>query len=73
MQIWPDFASQYCRKLKKPFPPYYGEQVKIAGELERKMAEVEKMRKAALRQMDSLQALPAAIIRGVFDFEEPRP
>ncbi len=51
-----------------PLPPTLDDQIAIANELERKMAEVETMRQAALRQIESIEAMPGAILREVFDF-----
>jgi len=49
-----------------PLPPTTEDQSNIANELERKMAEVEKMRQAALRQKEAAEAIMGAILRDVF-------
>jgi len=51
-----------------PLPPALDDQIRIATELERKMAEVEKMRQAADKELEAIEALPGAILREVFDF-----
>jgi len=40
--------------------------------LEWKIAEVKKMWQAALRQLETIEALPAAVLRRVFDVQEPK-
>ena len=52
-----------------PLPPTLDDQITIASELERKMAEVNKIQQAADRQLEAIEALPGAILREVFDFE----
>ncbi|MBM3236417.1 hypothetical protein FJZ31_08980 [Candidatus Poribacteria bacterium] len=52
-----------------PLPPTLGDQIAIANELERKMAEVNKIRRAGDIQLEAIEALPGAILREVFDFE----
>ena len=49
-----------------PLPPTLEDQLAIANELERKMAEVEKMRQAALRQKEAAEAIHEAIFREIF-------
>ena len=58
------------KKIFIPFPPILDDQERIANELERKMAEIEKMRQAADNQLEAIEALPGAILRVAFDFEE---
>lgn len=53
-----------------PLPPNLDDQIAIANELERKMAEIEKMWQAAGKQLESIETLPGAILREVFDFEK---
>ncbi len=48
----------------------FTDQIAIANELERRMAEIEKLLKAADKQMEAINALPGAILEEVFDFEE---
>jgi len=55
-----------------PLPPTVAHQEGIASELERRMAEVERMRQVADRQLEAIEALPGAILREVFDFEPER-
>ncbi|MDP3104546.1 MAG: restriction endonuclease subunit S [Candidatus Methanoperedens sp.] len=54
-------------KLKVPLPSNSNTS---AAELDRKMAELEKARQAAERQLEAIKMLPGAILREVFDFEE---
>lgn len=56
--------------LNIPFPPTIDDQFAIANELEKKMAEVESMRQAAIKQLEAIDALQSAILREVFDFGE---
>ncbi len=61
-----------------PLPPTIDDQIRIAGELERKMAEVETMRQAAKRQLEAAKAMSSAILSEIFscdtfkDFELAR-
>ena len=57
-------------EAKIPLPPTIDDQIRIASELERKMAELNRMRQAAEQQLEAIEALPGAILREVFDFEE---
>ena len=50
--------------------PALDDQIRIASELECKMTELDKMRQAAEQQLEAIEALPGAILREVFDFEE---
>jgi len=56
--------------IEIPLPPTLDDQTAIANELERKMSEVNKIRQATERQLEAIEALPGAILREVFDFEE---
>ena len=53
-----------------PLPPTLDDQITLASELERKMTEVSKIRQAIDRQLEAIEALPGAILREAFDFEE---
>lgn len=57
-------------KVKIPLPPTHEDQKAIANDLERKMAEVEKMRQAALRQKEAATAMQGAILREAFPWKE---
>jgi len=52
-----------------PFPPTSEDQRTIAGELEKKMVEVEKMRQAALRQKEAAEALYKSKLREIFPYK----
>jgi type I restriction enzyme S subunit len=62
--------TDIVKNLRFPIPSDFNEQIKICKKLENKMGEVEKMRESALKQLETIQALPAAILREVFDFQE---
>lgn len=68
--IFNAIGKDEIKSIKFPLPPTLDEQISIANELERKMAEVEKIREVAGRQNKAIEALPGAILREVFDFEE---
>ena len=53
-----------------PLPPTLDEQKTIAQRLEWKMAEVEKMRQAALRQKEAVDVFREALLRRYFPYEE---
>ena len=52
-----------------PFPPTTEDQSSITNELESKMAEIEKMRQAALRQKEAAEALKVKILLRAFPFK----
>lgn len=52
-----------------PLPPTPADQLAIASDLERRMAHVEKMRVAALRQLDAAKAMSAALRNEMFSDE----
>ena len=62
--------TDIVKNLRFPIPLDFNEQIMICKKLEIKMAEVEKMRQAALQQLETIQAFPGAIFREVFDFQE---
>jgi len=61
---------KYLNSIEIPLPPTIDDQIAIANELERKMAEVDKMRRAALRQKEAIAAMQGAILREVFPYKE---
>jgi len=63
-----EITKELVQHFEIPLPPTLDDQIAIANELERKMAEVETMRQAALRQKEAIEAMPGAILREVFDF-----
>lgn len=65
-----EITKELVQNFEIPFPPTLDDQIRIASELERKMAEIEKMRQAADKQLEAVEALPGAILRVAFDFEE---
>lgn len=62
--------TDIVKNLRFPIPLDFNKQIMICKKLEIKMAEVEKMRQAALQQLETIQAFPGAIFREVFDFQE---
>lgn len=60
----------YIENISIPIPPIPADQLAIASDLERRMAHVEKMRAAALRQKDAIAAMQGAILREVFSYTE---
>ena len=65
-----NLSLEQITESKIPLPPTLNGQIRIASELERKMAEIEKMCQAADKQLEAVEALPGAILRVAFDFEE---
>lgn len=63
-------STDFIENSLIPLPPTLSDQIAIVAELERKMAELEKARQAAERQLKAIKMLPGAILREVFDFEE---
>jgi len=63
-----EITKELVRNFEIPLPPTLDDQIAIASELERKMAEVNKIRQATDRQLEAIEALPGAILREVFNF-----
>lgn len=61
-----DFIENYLI----PLPPTLDDQIAIANKLERKMAEVETMRQAALRQKEAGDILQDSILREMFPYQK---
>ncbi len=57
------------KKLAFPLPSNFDEQAAIVRTLERKMTNIEKLHLTANRQLEAIEAMPAAILREVFDFD----
>ena len=53
------------KDISIPLPPI-NEQRRIAAEIERQLAAVEKAKQAAMEQLDTINAMPAAILREAF-------
>lgn len=68
--MYPAISNDDVKDFSIPLPPSLSDQIAIAAELERKIAELEKARQTAQRQVEAIEALPGAILREVFDFEE---
>lgn len=60
--------TDIVKKLHFPFPPTIDDQIRIVSEIDHKLTEIEKMQKAADKDLDAIEALPGAILREVFDF-----
>jgi len=65
-----NLVIQDLKQIILPLPPDLDNQIAIANELERKMAGVDKMRQAALRQKEAIAAMQGAILREVFPYKE---
>lgn len=63
-------STDFIENSLIPLPPTLSDQIAIVAEFERKMAELEKARQAAGRQLEAIKMLPGAILREVFDFQE---
>lgn len=61
---------EFLENAMLPLPPL-PEQRAIATRLEARMAEVQRMRQAAERQLEAINALPGALLREVFGGFEP--
>jgi type I restriction enzyme S subunit len=68
--MYPAISNDDVKDFSIPLPPSLSDQITIAAELERKIAELEKARQTAQRQVEAIEALAGAILRKVFDFEE---
>ncbi|MCK6513084.1 restriction endonuclease subunit S [Myxococcota bacterium] len=64
----PGLSRDEAHRLSLPLPPLE-EQERIASILTEQMAAIDKARAAAQEQLDTLQALPAAILRQAFNGE----
>ncbi|MBI4687775.1 MAG: restriction endonuclease subunit S [Nitrospirae bacterium] len=67
-QALPSIRKSDIANLKIPLPPTIDDQIAIANELERKMAEVSTVHQASDSQLEAIEAIPGAILREVFDF-----
>jgi type I restriction enzyme S subunit len=56
-------------KIEFPFPIDNKEQLRIANDLENRMLRIEKIKKEAKYQLKAIEALPASILREVFEFK----
>jgi type I restriction enzyme S subunit len=65
-----EITKELVQDFKIPLPPTIDDQIRIASELERKMAEVETMRQAALRQKEAAAVMQGAILQEVFQYKE---
>jgi len=66
------FNASMLSSMNIPVPPTLDDQIAIADGLKRKMVQVEKVQQATDRQLGAVEALPGAILREVFDFEEEK-
>lgn len=62
-------TRDFIENLEIPVPPTIDDQLTIANKLEKKAINIEKMRYAATIQLEAIEAMPAAMLRGVFDFD----
>jgi type I restriction enzyme S subunit len=65
-EITKDLIGQF----QIPVPPTVDDQIAIAAELERKLNHVESMLQTCNRELETISALPGAILREAFDFGE---
>ncbi|MBA3036289.1 MAG: hypothetical protein FP814_07320 [Desulfobacterium sp.] len=65
-----EITKELVQDFEIPLPPTPADQLAIASDLERRMAHVEKMRAAALRQKDAIAAMQGAILREAFPYVE---
>lgn len=63
-------SLQFLRAISIPLPYSSVVQKQIAEKLDKDMKEIEKVAQAVDIQLETIQALPAAILREVFDFQE---
>jgi type I restriction enzyme S subunit len=68
--IFDAIGKDEIEAIQFPLPPILADQMAITNELERKIAQVEKVHQATDRQLGAVEALPGTILREVFDFEE---
>ena len=61
-----EITKELVQDFKIPLPPTIDDQIRIASELERKMAEVETMRQAAKRQLEAAKAMSSALLSEIF-------
>ena len=68
--MYPAINNRDVLNFDIPLPPTLDDQIAIATELERKMAEVETMRQAALRQKEAGEAIQDAILKKFFPYND---
>ena len=64
------FNASMLAEMQVPIPEYTKEQENIAGKLDIKISQAEKMRQAALKQKEAISAMKGAILREVFPYKE---
>lgn len=68
--MYPAINNNDVLNFEIPLPPTINDQIAIANELERKTAEVEAMRQAALRQKEAGDALQDATLGELFPYQK---
>jgi len=63
-----EITKDLIKHFEIPLPPIIDDQIAIANELERKMAELSTLHQASDSQLEAIKAMPGAILREVFDF-----
>jgi len=66
----PRARIEKIKKLRLPLPSIINLQSLMTDKIERQIEEINKIRVAANNQIGAIEALPAAILRKVFDFED---
>jgi len=60
---------KHLKKLEFQVPKDFKEQLKIVEKLSVRLSTVEHLRRTAIDQLEAIEALPAAILREVFEFK----
>ncbi len=64
-----EITKELIQHFEIPLPPSIDEQKNIALKLEKSMNETEKMRRASKKQLEAIEAMSSAMLRGVFNFD----
>lgn len=64
------FNASMLAEMQVPIPEHTKEQENIAGKLDIKVSQSEKMRQAALKQKEAISAMQGAILREAFPYKE---
>jgi len=65
-----NISQDNLRRVRVPIPSKKQEQNVIVEKIENKFIKMEKMQQSSEKQLEAIQALPAAILHEVFDFQE---
>ena len=70
LNTFAEITKESIQNFDIPLPPTIDEQILISAQLEHKLAEIDKMRQAALRRKEAINAMQGALLKDVFPWKE---